>query len=200
MRTIQRTYTLFTVSELKDADFQKAYEDWLVKGSSYPYADENRDTLRNFCNLFRIVCTNYHYDSCTYHYRFHTDQEEDTEQLSGIRLLAYLHNHFHSGIFIPKTYWTGNLGKKRRSRIFVISECPFTGYVMDDIILRPLLEFMQVPDSRTFKQLMRDCLEAFFRSCRDDCEYYGSEEHFRNESRQKNWEYLADGTFFRETA
>ena len=72
MRTVQRTYTLFGIAELEDEARQRAYTDWLAKGNDYPYASENCDTLEAFCNLFRIVCTNYRYDSCTYAYRFYT--------------------------------------------------------------------------------------------------------------------------------
>ena len=106
MRTVQRTYTLFGIAELEDEARQKAYTDWLAKGNDYPYASENCDTLEAFCNLFRIVCTNYRYDSCTYVYRFHTGHEEETERLSGVRLLAYLYNNFHAELYKPKVYWT----------------------------------------------------------------------------------------------
>ena len=98
MRTVQRTYTLFGITELEDEARQKAYTDWLAKGNDYPYASENCDTLEAFCNLFRIACTNYCYDSCTYAYRFHTGHEEETERLSSVRLLAYLYNNFVSPI------------------------------------------------------------------------------------------------------
>ena len=166
----------------------------------YPYASENCDTLEAFCNLFRIVCTNYRYDSCTYAYRFYTKHEADTEELSGVRLLAYLYNNFHAGLYKPKVYWTKDRKKRRRSRISVTCECPFTGVVSDEIILQPLMDFMRSPDTRNFKELMRDCLENFFRSCRDDCEYCESEEYFTDESHRNNWEYLIDGTLFKETA
>lgn len=99
MRTVQRTYTLFGIAELEDEARQRAYTDWLAKGNDYPYASENCDTLEAFCNLFRIVCTNYRYDSCTYAYRFYTKHEADTEELSGVRLLAYLYNNFHAGLY-----------------------------------------------------------------------------------------------------
>ena len=82
MRTVQRTYTLFGIAELEGEARQKAYTDWLAKGNDYPYASDNCDTLEAFCNLFRIACTNYCYDSCTYAYRFHTGHEEETERLS----------------------------------------------------------------------------------------------------------------------
>ena len=200
MRTVQRTYTLFTISELEDTTRQKAYTDWLAKGQEYPYAPFNRNTLEAFCNLFRIVCTNYRYDSCTYYYRFYTEQEEDTEELSGIRLRTFICNNFHYGLYYPKTYWTKDLKKKRNSHITLISSCPLTGFIMDDIMLQPLTDFMRSPDTRNFKELTGDCLEAFFRSCRDDCEYHESEEYFKDESHGNNWEYLKDGTPFKETA
>lgn len=167
MRTVQRTYTLFGIAELEDEARQRAYTDWLAKGNDYPYASENCDTLEAFCNLFRIACTNYRYDSCTYAYRFYTKHEADTEELSGVRLLAYLYNNFHAGLYKPKVYWTKDRKKRRRSRISVTCECPFTGVVSDEIILQPLMDFMRSPDTRNFKELMRDCLENFFRSCRD---------------------------------
>ena len=200
MRTVQKTYTLFTLSELDDEARQRAYADWLAKGRDYPYVYENRNTLEAFCNLFRIVCANYRYDSYTYAYRFRTGHGEETERLSGVRLLAYLYNNFHAELYKPKTYWTKDRKRGRKSRIFVTCECPFTGVVSDDIILQPLMNFMRSPDGRNFKELMRDCLENFFRSCRDDCEYVESEEYFTNESHSNNWEYLIDGTLFKETA
>ena len=121
MRTVQRTYTLFGIAELEDEVRQRAYTDWLAKGNDYPYASENCDTLEAFCNLFRIACTNYRYDSCTYYYRFYTKHETDTEELSGVRLLAYLYNNFHAELYKPKVYWTKDRKKRRRSRISVVS-------------------------------------------------------------------------------
>ena len=136
MRTVQRTYTLFGIAELEGEARQKAYTDWLAKGNDYPYASDNCDTLEAFCNLFRIACTNYCYDSCTYAYRFHTGHEEETERLSSVRLLAYLYNNFHAELYKPKVYWTKDRKKRRRSRISVTCECPFTGVVSDEIILQ----------------------------------------------------------------
>lgn len=179
---------------------EKAYTDWLAKGQEYPYAAFNSNTLEAFCNLFRVTCTYYRYDSQTYCYRFHTKYEESTEELSGIRLRTFIYNNFHYGLYYPKTYWMKDNKKKRKSRISVVSECPLTGFIMDEIMLQPLMEFLQHPDKRNFKELMGDCLEAFFRSCRDDCEYCESEEYFKDESHRRNWEYLKDGTLFKETA
>ena len=81
MRTVQINYTLFGIAELEDEAVEKAYTDWLAKGQEYPYAAFSSNTLEAFCNLFRVVCTYYCYDSQTYRYRFHTKYEESTEEL-----------------------------------------------------------------------------------------------------------------------
>ena len=99
MRTVQKTYTLFNIAELEGEAVEKAYTDWLAKGQEYPYAAFNSNTLEAFCNLFRVACTYYRYDSQTYCYRFHTKYEESTEELSGIRLRTFIYNNFHYGLY-----------------------------------------------------------------------------------------------------
>ena len=200
MRTIHQTFTLFTLEELEDEALQRAYSDWLARGYDYPFASDNCNTLEAFCNLFRIVYTNYSYDSNRYNYSYHTEWDDSIISLSGIRLSTYLYNNYYSALFQPKTYWTKDNKKKRKSRISFTSDCPLTGFVMDDIMLQPIYEFMKHPDNRTFGNLIKECMEAFFFSCHTDCEYCTSEDYFKEESAQQNWEYLADGTFYQQTA
>lgn len=199
MRTIQRTFTLFTLEELEDEARQRAYLDWLAKGYDYPFASENCNTLEAFCNLFHTVCLNYSYDNNRYNYSYRIECDDDIIRLSGIRLATYLHNNYHSSLFTPKTYWTSDNKKKRKSRIFLTSDCSLTGFIMDEIMLQPIYEFIKHPDNRTFGNLIKECMEAFFCACRDDCEYCTSEDYFKEESAEQNWEYLADGTFYRQT-
>ena len=200
MRTIQKTYHLYMIEELEDKAQEKAYSDWQCNPHEYVWASDNCKTLTAFCDLFHVRCTNYSYDSCTYNYSFLTDWSGEIENLSGIRLATYLYNNFYSFIFQSKTYWTKNSKKKRKSHIFVHSSCPLTGFIMDDILLQPIYEFLQHPDSRTFEKLIDDCLNTFFMSCRDDCDFCSSEDYFKEESANNNWEYLADGTLFNSAA
>ena len=200
MRIIQRTFTLFTLEELEDEARQRAYSDWLAKGYDYPFASDNCNTLEAFCTLFHTVCLNYSYDSNRYNYSYRIGCDDDIIRLSGIRLAAYLYNNYHSSLFTPKTYWTSDNKKKRKSRIFLTPGCPLTGFIMDEIMLQPIYEFIKHPDNRTFGNLIKECMEAFFCACRDDYEHYTSEDYFKEESAEQNWEYLADGTFYRQTA
>ena len=202
MRTIQQIYRLYNIEELKDKAKEKAYGNWLCNALEYFSAFENRHTLNKFCELFNIHCINYFYDSCNYNYSFRSDLDGNVENLSGIRLATYLYNNYYSDIFQPKTYYSKGYKKERRSRIFFHSDCPLTGYYMDCSILSPLYGFLKAPKTDknyTFYNLLDDCLRAFFLACRDDYNYCSSEEYFKEESTRNNWEYLADGTFFKET-
>ena len=72
-----------------------------------------------------------------------------------------------------------------------------TGYYIDDCILDPIYKFLKFPtENVTFDDLMNDCLDSFFRACRDDMESTQTLEYFTEESNANNWEYLLDGNLF----
>jgi hypothetical protein len=43
---------------------------------------------------------------------------------------------------------------------------------------------------------MDECLDSFFRACRDDMESTQTLEYFTEESNANGWEYLSDGKLF----
>ncbi len=88
------------------------------------------------------------------------------DSLSGWRLMAYLMNNHWNDLYTPKYFWKGMKGRK--SRIFV-DTCPLTGYYIDNDILDPIYKFLKSPTGNvTFDNLMNNCLDSFFRACRDD--------------------------------
>lgn len=96
--------------------------------------------------------------------------------------------------FVPKIYYKGR--RRRRSRLFCTTECPLTGYYMDNMILDPIYCFFTHPDDTTFYDLIECCLDTFFRACRDDARYCRSEEYFAELAESNAWEYLASGTAY----
>ena len=94
----------------------------------------------------------------------------------------------------PKIYYKGR--RRRRSRLFCTTECPLTGYYMDNMILDPIYCFFTHPDDTTFYDLIECCLDTFFRACRDDARYCRSEEYFAELAESNAWEYLASGTAY----
>ena len=135
MRTVQKTYTLFNIAELEGEAVEKAYTDWLAKGQEYPYAAFNSNTLEAFCNLFRVACTYYRYDSQTYCYRFHTKYEESTEELSGIRLRTFIYNNFHYGLYSAGEQLQGQIASAKIPLSRMISPALYWVMTADDFTL-----------------------------------------------------------------
>ena len=68
---------------------------------------------------------------------------------------------------------------------------------MDYEIHEPVeLEFRDPEERFTSDDLMEECLESFFRSCRDNMESTQTLEYFTEESNANGWEYLSDGKLF----
>ena len=195
MRTETRTYTLYQITELSEEAKEKAHNEWLYSRYFYGWTDENRKTLDTFCECFGIVCGHWRYDEIHYSYDYRSRQKDYIDKLSGWRLATYLTNHHWNDLCTPKYFWKGMKGRK--SRIFVDTCCPLTGYYIDDCILDPIYKFLKSPtENVTFDDLMNDCLDSFFRACRDDMESTQTLEYFTEESNANNWEYLSDGKLF----
>ena len=171
MRTETVTYQIFSLGELSPEARARAYRKWLNDEPEYGWNAENKQTLNAFCDLLGTI-----------------------ENLHGARLAAYLHNNFGSHLFVPKIYYKGR--RRRRSRLFCTTECPLTGYYMDNMILDPIYCFFTHPDDTTFYDLIECCLDTFFRACRDDARYCRSEEYFAELAESNAWEYLASGTAY----
>ena len=151
----------------------------------------NAECLRD---LLGIRCNKWEYDGYSYSFSWYSPYEDTIENLHGARLAAYLHNNFGSHLFVPKIYYKGR--RRRRSRLFCTTECPLTGYYMDNMILDPIYCFFTHPDDTTFYDLIECCLDTFFRACRDDARYCRSEEYFAELAESNAWEYLASGTAY----
>ena len=195
MRTEIRTCEVYNLHELTREAQAKAHSRWMDK-FDYAWDKENRATLQAFERTFNIKAERWSYDSCTYTYRFTSYYSEEEDNLKGARLLKYLVNNYWNDLYIPKTYWSRNYKKKRKSRVFVTNDCVLTGYYMDYEILQPIYDFLKSPDNTTLYELMVKCLNGFFKACRDDMEYQLSEEAFAESCEANNYEFLSDGTLF----
>lgn len=194
MRTVTRTYELFTFNELSDPAKEEAYRNWLCT-FNYAWDKENRDTLKSFCDIFKVKCNEWQYDRWNYHYRFSTLLEDEVENLSGQRLATYLWNNYRSQIYQGKYYYKN--GISRHSHIFLRQDCVLTGYYLDEEILAPIYAHIHKPNpSRTFLELIDMCLDSFFNACRDDYDGCQSIEGFQAEAEANEWEFLSDGNIF----
>lgn len=206
MRTIHRSYDVFSISELSQHAKEKAYYHW-CESQPYSWEDENSKTLKEFENIFPVNVRNWEYGGYCYpHISFEFTENDDIENLHGLRLRTYIINNYGRNLFEGKYFslWSkkdknpknpaiGKL-KIRRSKVLFDTSCVLTGYCIDDDILEPIYKFLQKPsDNVTFYELMDDCLNSWVTACNNDFEASTSIEYFEECATENDWEFTEDG-------
>lgn len=202
---------VYTLDELSQEAKEAAYENWNID-NYYPYAHENEETLKRFEEVFPIEIGHWEYDQFSGNISYEFEDNEididdiyyDTElkEMCGIRLLKYLHNNYWNDISSRKFYFAGGgIGIKSKTRHSnfqrEVGNCPFTGYYMDEVILKPIHDFMKKPDENiNFNDLMDMCLNNWVQACVEDCEWTNSMECFEDYCEANNMEFTEDGEIY----
>lgn len=192
MRTV--TVNIYKIDELSRKAQRRAYEHWLEK-AEYPWHDDNVRTLHAFEKIFPIKIKGFEYrfeygEGRNYiHFTF--TEDENIENLSGIRLLKYIYNNYFDYISSKKIFY--GKSKTRKSKIIYSLDYALTGYCMDEAILGPIYKFLKKPENITFYVLIRRCLNSWLDVCRDDVEDYFSFKNFLDIASINNWEYTENG-------
>lgn len=203
MRTI--TIKLYNIDELSKDAQQKAYQNYCQSGVlDYQYTTEMINSLKAFCKLFNIDLLNWSLSSqnCDIRYRLQFDNE-DVENLSGIRLAKYIWNNYRNNLFTYKTEWytdkiKNTVSDRSKKMIYKYqlqrNNCPFTGVCYDDDLLDPLYKHLSTYDKNvTFADLLGDCIQSFETSCHNELEYLESFDYFIEMARSNEWEYSKYG-------
>lgn len=196
---VEKKIQVFSVSELSEFALEHAYDRW-AQNSEYPFADENRDTLKAFCQIFPVRVQSMGYgDRNEIDWTF--TETPEIQDLSSHRLATYIWNNFpeiSKGKYYSKSKWeNGQYNyKSRHSHVMLDHSCVLTGYCMDDTIMSPIYAFLEAPDRRDFWDLMNDCLCEFIFACGRDYDYYFSLKNFIEEAETNEYLYTADGRRF----
>lgn len=185
---------VFKLDELSEEAKRRAYCAWQ---ETYPYAwaDENRKTLEVFESIFPIRVIDYSYDSCDGQIKFDFLEEDYIAEMRGIRLMKYIYNNYFDLITKGKYYGKLHSHKKRYSKVIVDKSCSLTGYFMDDVILKPIFDFLKRPSEFiTFYDLMEQCLISWIKACVDDVYWYYSFESFKEYVDVNGIEFFEDGS------
>ena len=200
MKTVTRNYEVYEVNELSNEARQRAYNNWLSNSCDYPYWDEDSDTLDEFTRLFNLRVKKYECSAYDYTYSLESLNDEEIDELSGLRLYKYLVNNFWCYLFKHKRYYHKDYfvnRKKRLSNIFYTNCCVLTGVCSDEAILEPIYDFLKKPNEGTnFLSLMYECLESFFKYCRECIKDYESEENFIEICKENDYTFLSNGVRF----
>lgn len=200
--------TLYNFDELpKDA--QKAIIDrerWdIMESCMDAYGTDYRNSLEQFEKLFDINCYGWEVGYCSYHYNFRIDKDEafewnhngwqdiPLETLSGKLLVRYLQQNILHGLQKGKYYgkligvFPNAKHVKRYSKVMFESACPLTGCIYDHYLIDPVLEYLDKPNPAiTYEELVKNCLDNFFRTWHEEYEYWADDEAALREQLQNN--------------
>ena len=194
MRQETVTRNIYQYDELSD-DARERARNWYRDGlaADYPWASENRESLEAFCDRFPIKAEDWEYDAWSSSITPSFYGDDTLRELSGYKLANYLTSALCRVWFTEPKRYTKN-GKTRRSKILRQDTCcPFTGYYMDEVLLQPLRDFIKKPDSRTYEELLGDCLDEWVKACQTDCAWLNSDENVEDSIRANEYEFLENG-------
>lgn len=127
---------------------------------------ERRESLEAFCKEFPIRARSWEYDAYIAQMNACFTGDEEIAVLSGYRLVAYLRNNHESVLTRKRKY-----GKRTSKILREATDCPFTGYCIDETLLDPIREFLAKPGTWCFSDLLEECLQRWVKACRDDVKW-----------------------------
>jgi len=204
----KETINIYTFDELTPEAQRRAWENG--PDLSGDDGGELRATLEAFERVFDIKVYRWNVNDYTYNFDFVTaGAASDAPEGDALRLARYVWNNYADYITKGKFYctrgrWEGGQYhyKTRYSKVFRERDnCPLTGVCWDYDILDPInkcLEYKEFFD--TFDDLITACLDSFFRAWRADIEYRASLEYFQEAAAANEWEFYANGDFYRGEA
>ena len=156
----------------KDAVYEWVRSNWHDLGD-FGLSD-SIESLKGFCN---------HYDlELDYSISIVPDRSEhiyisfkndDVNELRGVRLYKYLVNNYS-----------------------LDEDCPFTGFVHDEVLLDDIREFMKKPYDISFQDLIENCTHKLLKAIHDEGEYIYSDEGLKEMCEANEYEFNEDGSIY----
>ena len=132
--------------------------------------------------------------------------EDHISELTGQRLATYIWNNYreiwkgkyYSSTTVPTGRTTPPMifYKFRHSKVLLEECCNLTGYCVDLDLLQPIFDFCKKPDSRTFENLMNDCLNDWITACKNDYEATKEYDYIIEEMEANEYLFTKDGNQF----
>lgn len=192
----------FRLHELPEEVQEKAHENYLNQGHEIAWADENRQSMEEFCKVFPVDAKDWQYGLCqlyvTPRMRY-SEYADEVWDMTGLRLRTWLLNNFDGVLWKGKYFsLTTNTSPYRyvhrySKAIIERASCPFTGYCMDDNLMDPIHKFIEKPDSRTLEDLLSECLWTWIHACQSEVEHQNSFEYFKDAAEINEWEFDQHG-------
>lgn len=209
MKTITKTYNVYSFDELSNKAKQTAIDNYRYKDmdTSHVY-DEAYETIKAFHEVFGTK------EGRRSQWNVNTDHIEETIcNMKGLRLRTYLINNFWNKIYKGKYYslWSKvefpfNKAhgkpypalKTRYSKVMFTKDCPLTGVCYDYSILNPIYDFIDSYTEEkyshvTFDMLMNDCIQSLERDVENEIESMNEDEYIIEQIEDNDYKFTEDG-------
>ena len=171
-----------------------------------PYTSEAWNSLQKFSELTGIDAQSL--DFCNGDIRYSTGNIDDRVlNLSGARLLSYVWNNYGAawkGKYYSKTRATSTPNKYqyvcRYSKIAISPDnCPFTGIVYDDILLKPFADLWKINglktlNNTTLMDFLTDCISNLEKAIRNEYGYMQTAEYIDDLINANGYEFNENGS------
>ena len=213
MRTIK--VKVYSFNELSEKAKAKAINEFGGDECEYLF-DEAMDSINQFAGIFGIVIRRIDFlePSRSEYYTAFPDHVMD---LRGWRLATYVWNNYREGIFRGKYYGklvdTFKDGTKipkskehpaamrhvrRKSKVFLSTDCVLTGTCYDMDLLDPIYKFLNNPvKDVSIAGLVGNGINSLCSSVRSEYEYRNSIEGMAESFEANDYEFTENGAIFR---
>lgn len=198
---------IYTFEELSEESKEKAIENYRNVSHEYDWIDESMDSLKAFTNVFNVKIKDYSLGEYNSYIRFSIDEtiEENTENMSPMRLRTYIINNFYNQIYKGKYYSTQGYYDENKQYHYKFKyslikkepyTCVLTGYCMDDNLLDNIYKFIKSPFNTNFYDLIDSCFDSFIKSLQNDIEYQNSDEYITEQLINNDYEFYENGKMY----
>lgn len=195
---------------------------WEVQDSVMSdWNDSQEDTLKAFCDIFRVKMGRWSVGYCAGDCYFNFDFNDEAiwediyhftpDMVCGKYLRRFINNYVYNDILKGKYFSTNGYvdenGKYhyryRYSKVsFDRHNCNLTGVCYDEDILDRVWKVYDkpIPDDYSLRDLVQDCLDDFFSAWHEEYEYWGENDEAIEEELTNWYEddwFYADGTMFK---
>jgi len=192
-----KTISIYEFSELSQEAKEHAIEQYREGNTEIFWASEILESLKGlFENCSGVKLKDYSLGEYNSWIRVDFTNEE-VENLSGKRAMAWIENNLLCNIRIPENSFALNGTRRKLAqygqyyRAGMIKSCPFTGYWADDDFLESLLK--DIKEGCDLKTAFEGLATEYQKIINNEIEYQNSEEYIAEHMDANNYEFDEEG-------
>jgi hypothetical protein len=192
-----KTINIYSFNELSNEAKDHAIQQYRESNTEIFWADETIESLKGlFKNCSCVSLKDWSLGESNSWIRVSFTNDE-VEELSGKRAMAWVENHLLSNIRIPCNSFALNGTRKKLAQYGsyyhagMIKPCPFTGYCADDDFLDDLIK--EIKSGTDLKTAFEGLATVYQKIINNEIEYQNSEEYITERFEANEYEFDEEG-------